>query len=150
MLNRFGAMDRTLSVFDELRRRMDRVWDDFDHGGHPPQAHPTESTWPHVNLYDAGASLVLIADVPGMGDKDMEISIGEGALSIEGERKVEPPHGYAVHRRERAPIRFARSFVIPARIDTDHTTAVVKDGVLTITMPKAADAQPRRVAIRST
>jgi len=53
-----------------------------------------------------------------------------------------------VHRQERAPFKFSRSFTLPTKIDSDKTSAAMKDGVLTITLPKAPEAQPRQIVIR--
>lgn len=59
-------------------------------------------------------------------------------LTLKGERKSEAPKGYAAHRRERAPVQFSRSFALPCKVDLEKTTALIKDGVLTVTMAKGA------------
>jgi HSP20 family protein len=150
MLTRFGDFESPL--FDELRRRMDRLWEDFD-SAHSVASWPAipiaSSAWPLVNLYDAGANLVVTADVPGANEKNLQINVGNDILSISGERKVDSHEGYSVHRQERGAVRFARSFTLPSKVEAERTTATVKDGVLTITLPKAAEAQPRQIAVRS-
>jgi HSP20 family protein len=152
MLTRYGDFESALTVFEELRRRMDRLWDDFDSAQSSAGWSGTltgASTWPLLDLYDAGANLVVTADVPGMNEKNLQINIGNGTLSISGERKADAPKAYSVHRQERGAIRFARSVSLPTKVEAERATAVVKDGVLTITLPKAAEAQPRQIAIRS-
>ena len=68
-------------------------------------------------------------------------------LTISGERKVEAPEGYSVHRQERGSVKFSRSFTFPCRIDTEKASATVKDGVLTIKLAKAAEAKPRKITV---
>ncbi len=142
------------SVFDELRRRMDRLWDGFDGTTEEPRW-PTTSlaaaSWPPVNLYDAGANLIVHADVPGIDEKALQVYIGGGnaTLVIGGERKADVLEGYTVHRRERAALQFSRSFSLPCKVDPERVTAQVKDGVLTVTLPKAPEAQPRQITVRA-
>jgi HSP20 family protein len=145
MLRRLGDFDRTFTIFDELRRRMDRVWEDFD-GDATPSA---SVAWPRIHVFDAGSNLVLKADVPGLTEKDLEITLNTDSLSVAGARTVDTPEGYSVHRQERSSAKFSRSLALPCQVDAERTLAVVKDGVLTITLPKAAQAQPRQIAVRA-
>jgi HSP20 family protein len=147
MLRRFGDFDRTFTVFDELRRSMDRVWDDYETDAIPSTS--VAVSWPKFSIADAGQNLVLKADMPGMSEKELQLTLSTDSLSIAGERKVDAPEGYSVHRQERSGAKFSRSFALPCRVDAERTSAVVKDGVLTITLAKAAEAQPRQIAIRA-
>jgi HSP20 family protein len=148
MLRQLGDMDRAVAALDELRRRMDRVWEDIGEGHTPwaPRVAPPETLF---NVFDVGDSLVLKADVPSIDEKDLQISINEGVLSIAGRRRPDAPEGYSVHRQERVPIHFARSFSLPYPVDADKASATVKDGVLTITLAKAPEAQPRKISVRA-
>jgi len=146
MWTQFGDLNRTLSVMDELRRRMDRVWSDFDSMERTDGI--AAAAWPKTNVYDTGAHLVVTADVPGLSEKDLHLTLATDSLSINGERKVEVPEGYSAHRQERSAVRFSRSLMLPCKVDADRTTAAVKDGVLSITLAKAPDAQPRQIAVR--
>ena len=147
MWTRFGEFDRTFSLMDELRRRMDRVWDDYDTGwtggGFAAPA------WPRVNVFDTGSAVVIKADVPGIAEKDLQITLNAETLTLAGERKLEVPGGYSVHRQERSGVRFSRSITLPCKVDSEQTTASIKDGVLTLTLAKAAEAQPRQITVRS-
>ncbi len=153
MLSRFNDLENTFALMDELRRRMDHVWEDFDpswQGTTTPSPRTlSASSWPRINLYDGGSNLVLRADVPGLSDKDVQVTLNEGALSISGERKVAAPEGYSAHRQERSHVKFSRSLTLPCKVDSEHTTASVKNGVLTITLAKAPEAQPRQIAVRA-
>lgn len=152
MLSRFTDFDRTFDVLDELRRQMNRVWDDYDGGWGiaPGSAQATTATaWPPVNVTDAGAQIVVTAEVPGLTDRELDVSLEDGVLTISGDRKPIAPQGYAVHRRERPAMRFARSVALPVKVDPDKTVAGVKDGVLTVTLAKAPEARPRRIAVQA-
>ncbi len=148
MFHRFSDFDRTFSVFDELRRRMDHVWDDYQPAA-PDLGIYASSAWPKVNAYDAGESLVLRADVPGVAEKDFNITLTADSLTLSGERKTAVPEGYSVQRQERPAAKFSRSWTLPYKVDAEKTSATLKDGVLTITLAKAADAQPRQIAVRA-
>ncbi|GAC1585386.1 MAG: hypothetical protein NVS3B20_14940 [Polyangiales bacterium] len=155
MLTPFDDYDHGFAVMDELRRRMERLMADYEANSGPlargPLGSPSPSTaWPRINVFDAGATIVLRADVPGLSEKDLQISANQDGITIAGERRSECPEGYAVHRRERATAKFARSVAVPWKIDVDHTQATVKDGVLTITLTKAKEAQPRQITVRAT
>ena len=147
MWTRFGSFDQELSVFDELRRRLDRVWDDFEPDS--PATWPATAAWPRVNAFDAGQTLVLEADVPGMTQKDLRLTVNESTVTLEGERKNDAPEGYSVHRQERGGYKFSRSFTLPYKADAERCEATVKDGVLTIKLPKAKEAQPRQISVRA-
>jgi HSP20 family protein len=100
-------------------------------------------------VYDAGGNLVLEADVPGMTQKDLRLTVNESTLTLEGERKSDAPEGYSVHRQERGALRFSRSFTLPVKTDSERCEATVKDGVLIVKLPKAKEAQPRQIEVRA-
>jgi HSP20 family protein len=143
MLRRWDDFDDTYALLNSFRRQVDRFVQDFETG---VPAHGEGG--PRLNLFDAGAALVLTADVPGMGENDLAIDVTQDVFTLSGERRADAPEGYAPHRRERGRYRFSRSFSLPVRVDLDRTTATVKDGVLTVTLPKAAEARPRQIAVR--
>jgi HSP20 family protein len=154
MLSRLGDFENTFALMDELRRRMDRMWEDGEpswgawQSAMPSSRSLSASVFPRINLFDAGSNLVLKADVPGLSEKDVQVSLHEGGLSISGERKVVAPGGYSAHRQERSQVKFSRSLTLPCNVNPEQTAATVKNGVLTITLAKAAEAQPRQIAVR--
>ena len=75
------------------------------------------------------------------------ISVTANVLTLKAARKVDAPEGYAAHRRERQSFSFTQSYELPTRIDPEKVQASLKQGVLTLTMPKAAEAQPKRVTV---
>jgi len=151
MFTRFGDASGDFALLDEFRRRMDRMWDELDTSwsGTSNARIPSSSAWPRLNLYDEGSNLVLKADVPGLSEKDVQVTLNESGLSISGERKVVPPEGYSAHRQERASITFSRSLTLPCKVNPEQTQALVKNGVLTVTLAKAPEAQPRQIAVQS-
>lgn len=157
MLTRFSDIDRTFAVMDQFRRRMDRLFDEYE-PARSRDARRASSTdeaerlwsrrWPQLSLTDGGSSLVLKAEVPGLSEKDVQLSIHQDVLTLSGERKSDGPEGYYVHRQERAPVKFARSFALPCKVDPEKSSATLKDGVLTVTLSKAPEAQPRQIAVK--
>lgn len=134
-------LDRTFAMMDELRTRMDQLYGDY--------TEPRAAVFPRIDVADAGAALVFTAEVPGLTEKDIQLTINQDVLSLAGERKPDAPEKYSVHRQERTPIRFSRSFSLPCRINAETASASLKNGVLTVTLPKAADAQPRTIAVKA-
>jgi HSP20 family protein len=115
----------------------------------PSRRSPSASVFPRVNLFDTGSNIVLKADVPGLSEKEVQVTLNEGGISIAGERNVVAPEGYSAHRQERNHVKFSRSLTLPCKVNPEQTTASVKNGVLTITLAKAAEAQPRQITVRA-
>jgi HSP20 family protein len=136
----FADFGRTASPHAQLRRELDRLFGELERGPSPTSA---------ISFDDDGTNFVLRADVPGLTEKDFEISVANNTVTLKGERKVQVPEGYSQHRRERADVRFAKSFQLPARVDAEKVTATLKHGVLTLTLPRAAEAQPRQISVKA-
>jgi HSP20 family protein len=134
---------RTLGAFD-LFRQLDRLFADVDPGGWEPR-----SGFPRVSFDDQGAAFVVRAEVPGLAEKDLELTATATTLTLKGERKVEPPEGYSAHRSERSAYRFARTFELPAKVDSAKVEARLEHGVLTVTLPKAPEAQPKQISVKA-
>lgn len=154
MLTRFTPFDRTVALMDDWRRRMDRAFADFQMPYAPAGTFDdpwslSEATWPRVNLYDTGPSLLLTAEVPGMAPGDLQIQLENDVLTLSGERKATVPQGYTAHRRERGSLSFTRSFNLPAKVDAEKISATLKDGVLHLEMAKAPEARPRQITVRA-
>ena len=150
----FGGLERELSALNDLRNQMDRLFLDFERGwgmARDPrraQSRIAGYPWPRIGLYDAGTELRLLAEVPGVSEKDLDISVEQSSLTIRGERTAEAPEGYSVHRQERGNYSFARSFTLPCRIDAEKTTANLKNGILELTLPKVAEEQPKQIEVQ--
>jgi HSP20 family protein len=137
----FADFGRSYAPHAQLRREIDRLFGDFERATAPEAS--------SVSFDDDGNNYVLRADVPGLTENDFQISVAGNTVTLRGERKLEVPEGHSVHRRERRPFRFAKSYELPTRVDADKTTATLKNGVLTLTLPKVAEAQPRQIAVKA-
>jgi HSP20 family protein len=146
MLTRWNDFDRTFAALDEFRRRMDRLWDEVETGYDGPA---TATTWPRSNLYDTGAALVLQVELPGLAENDIKLTLNQEALTLSGERRRDVPEGYSVHRQERGTVRFSRSFQFPCKIDPERVTATTRNGILTVTLAKTPESQPRSIAVKA-
>ncbi len=102
-----------------------------------------------VNLEDRGEELVLTAQVPGLGEKDIDLSITGDSVVLRGRRVITVPEGYTATMRERNNFTVQRAYRLPTLIDADRAEATLKHGVLTVTLPKAAEARPRTINVRA-
>lgn len=103
---------------------------------------------PAIDLYENKDSFFLRAEVAGMKKEDLEITLHDGVLTVSGERKAEPvAETNETHRSERFFGRFQRSVTLPASVSSEGVTASYKDGVLTVTLPKAEEAKPRQINV---
>lgn len=100
-------------------------------------------------LDDQEQAFVLRAELPGLKPEALEISVGEDWIELEAKREVAIPEGYQAIRRERGDYRFSRRITLPKRVDGDKVEATLREGVLTITLPKLAGAMPRQIAIKA-
>jgi HSP20 family protein len=148
MFHRYTTdFDRTFAAMEQLRRRMDNLFDDAiaRRGGDVEDRYG----FPRGALRDTGSSLIVELELPGLADKDVQLTIHQDVLSLTGEKKSDAPDGYYVHRRERAPLKFGKSFALPCKVDPEKSSAVLKSGVLTVTLVKAAGAQPRQITVKA-
>ncbi len=95
-----------------LRREFDRLFGDLERA----PSFAALST-PAVTFADTGDALTLRAELPGLSEKDVDISVTANVLTVKAARKVEAPEGYASHRRERQGFSFTQSYELPTRID---------------------------------
>jgi len=105
---------------------------------------------PPVDLYETSTEFVLSAELPGLAREQIEIHAEESRILIRGSRNSDPCREISCeqyHRVERGHGTFSRAFALPEPIDVDAVTADLKDGVLTVTLPKAIDRGARRVAV---
>ena len=109
---------------------------------------PSPTGWvPPVDLQERADRYVLTAEVPGLRREDLEIRLEEGRLTLSGVRPERGATCEQYHRVERGHGAFSRTFHLPVPVDAEHVVADLRDGVLTITCPKARDASPRRISV---
>jgi HSP20 family protein len=108
------------------------------------------SGWtPALDLYQNNDNLVAIVELPGMRKEDIEISLHDGMLTVAGERKSQTEAGEQAERTERYIGRFRRSITLPTRVDANKVSATYKDGMLTITLPKAEEVKPKQIQVNA-
>ena len=100
-----------------------------------------------LNLWEEGDTLKAELEVPGLKQDQVDISVIGGELSIELHRPEMKQEGVVYHRRERPVGDFRRVLRLPADVDPDRVTAQLRDGVLTISLPKAESAKPRKIHV---
>jgi len=131
-----------------LRNEIDRLFDS------PLDALTSSSQqflngWlPTMDLYEDRDHLVLKAELPGMRKEDIDISLHGDVLTISGERKEEETLDKAeTYRAERFLGRFQRTLTLPVAVNASQVQASYKDGILTVTLPKAEEAKPKQIQV---
>ena len=102
---------------------------------------------PAVDIYQTNDDVVAVVELPGMRKEDIELSLHDGILTISGERKEEGAEGDKTARTERFVGRFRRSISLPTRVDSNNVKAAYKDGILTVTLPKAEEVKPKQIQV---
>ena len=102
---------------------------------------------PALDLYQNNDNVVVVVELPGMRKEDIDISLHDGMLTIAGERQISSGEGESAERTERFSGKFRRSISLPTRIDAGKVNATYKDGILTVTLPKAEEAKPKKVEV---
>jgi HSP20 family protein len=108
-------------------------------------------TWaPQVDIFEKGDDLVICAELPGLEQDDVDISIENNILMLRGERKRKTEFEEKdAYRLERTFGAFTRSFSLPKTVDSARISASYKNGVLELTLPKAEQAKPRKIEIQA-
>ena len=138
--NLFDALQRDLYNLDRSQGR--NQLDD--------EANVATASWaPSVDITENDEAFTILADIPGVDPKDIEISMDKGVLSIKGERKSEKVEEKENYRRvERQSGQFYRRFTLPESADADKIEAKSEHGVITITIPKQEVAVSRRIEVK--
>jgi HSP20 family protein len=139
------AADQWADPLSTLRRIQDEVNRAF--GGYRWQE-PTE--FPPLNVWRGEHGVKVVAEVPGVGLDQMEISVHQNTLTIKGTREpqVKEPD-VAVHRSEREYGPFTRIVTLPFNVDPDQVKASVHNGILSIDLPRPESDKPRKIAIKT-
>ena len=151
--------------FDSLRREVDRLFQDFEHGSwrsplrgslfDSPPLWRRQMTWgaaPAVDIVEKDGGFEVTVELPGMDEKSIEVNVANGCLTIKGEKqeeKEEKKKDY--HLQERHFGSFERRFQVPEGVDASKIEANFRKGVLTVTLPKRAEAKKaeQKIAIKA-
>jgi HSP20 family protein len=136
--------------FMTLHREMNRLFDDVFRGFDmaPFGGMSRMASWPHVEVVDNDKDVRISAELPGLEDKDVEVLMGDGILTIRGEKKSEIEDKERAFS-ERTYGRFERRIPLAWEVEEDKIEASFKNGVLTVTLPKSAESRSevKRIAV---
>lgn len=145
---------RRRSSFDDMRREMDRVLESFLPRATSDAAASTDeearqAVWsPRVDVAETEDAYQVHMDLPGLSSDDLDINYHDGTLSVSGERQMEHAEdGTNFSRIERMHGRFYRSFSLPQAANAEGIEATFDNGVLSISIPKTPESQPRRIEV---
>jgi HSP20 family protein len=110
----------------------------------------TSAWYPAVDVFEDADAVKIVAELPGVKPEDVKLSLEGNTLTIRGEKKQQAEErSERVHRYERSYGSFERAFVLPSTVDGEKVSADYRDGVLTVTVPKAERARPREIPVRT-
>lgn len=101
---------------------------------------------PAVDIYETPDRYVISAELPGLSREDFHVAVQDGKVVLTGQRPPRPATAEQFHRVERGHGQFSRTFALPQPIDEKHIEADLRDGILSVTIPKVA-ARPRRIEV---
>jgi len=144
-----------LRDLEQMRHEMDRIWEDLFPGARRPFEAPLRRltgdrsvATPSIDIIDREKEVVVKADMPGVAKEDLDITLREDVLTISGAVKAETEtkedHYYY---SERSYASYSRSVNIPFKVEADKIKASLKDGVLTIHLPKVKELQPKKIKV---
>jgi HSP20 family protein len=102
---------------------------------------------PYADIYETDEALTVVLEMPGVEKKDLDISLENNVLRVDGRIEFSKYDGMEPLYTEYNIGHYTRSFTLSNKVDQEHIGAQLDDGVLTLTLPKAKEAQPRRISI---
>lgn len=132
-------------------------WDPFrimlemfnDHGARELR-HAEQVFVPTFEVFERKDGYVFKADLPGVKQEDLDITLNANRLTVSGKREAEErKEGERFYAYERSFGTFTRSFTLPEGVDAEHVAAELKNGVLTLVVPKKPDVQPKKITIKA-
>jgi HSP20 family protein len=143
MLTRWQPFSELNNEFNQFQKELNRLFGRFPFRVNEPNAFPA------MNIWQDQEQLILEAELPGMNLEDLEIFVdGENHLTVKGHRKMEEKSNGTWHRQERNFGEFRRTIELPNLVDPEKVEAVLKNGVLTITLPKKEEVKPRKIEVK--
>jgi HSP20 family protein len=134
--------------FSTLQDRMNRLFRESYNETGKDDSLTASSFAPAVDVYEDEHKVTLKIEVPGIDEKDINISLENNVLTVHGERKIEKEEKEENYRRvERQYGSFTRTFTLPATVDSEKVSASYDKGVLNISLPKKAEAKPKQIKI---
>ena len=103
--------------------------------------------FPPINIFQVDGEYTMIAELPGISRDNIDVDIQRNRVRISGNKEVDYGEGTSLHRRERKMGAFDRTFATPFEIDVDKARAEYRDGILTLSLPRAEQDKPRSISI---
>jgi HSP20 family protein len=139
---------REFSAMQDRMNRMNRLIRESSSPEVPEEALTTTTLAPPVDIYEDEHNIILKIEVPGIDEKDIDVSIQNNTLTVHGERKIEKEEKEENFRRvERQYGSFTRSFTLPSSVDPGQVSAHCDKGVLKINLAKKAEAKPTQIKV---
>ena len=139
---------REFSTMQDRMNRMNRLIREGYSPEGPEEALTTTTLAPPVDIYEDEHNIILKIEVPGIDEKDIDVSIQNNTLTVHGERKIEKEEKEENFRRvERQYGSFTRSFTLPSSVDPGQVSAHCDKGVLKISLAKKAEAKPTQIKV---
>ena len=146
--------------FESLRNEMERVFDDFDGGFRMPfrKGFDMRFPWtytkfdvsPAIDVTEKDQEYEIAAELPGMDEKNVEVKVADGVLTIKGEKTEEKKEEKKDYRlSERNYGSFYRSFALPEGVNADRIVAIYDKGVLKVTVPKPAKPEEKKITVKA-
>jgi HSP20 family protein len=104
---------------------------------------------PRADIYETEEAIVVVADMPGVGEDSLDITLEKGVLTLNGAVEPEAPEGYSLSYAEYRVGDYVRSFSLSDEIDQEAIEATLKDGILRLTLPKVTEARTRKIAVKT-
>lgn len=137
-------------LLEGLRNRVNRAFSDFFAEDAPWAPNGLRArAFPTLNVWEDSDNLYAECELPGVRMEDLEAYVVGSELTIKGERKPQEFEGATHHRRERETGSFSRIVHLPVHVDSGKVSAELHDGVLTVKLPKAAEAKPRKIQVKA-
>jgi len=141
-------------LFEDLLAKQDEAmragWGRVKRPGHPYNVGDGATAWaPAIEISERKDAYMVSAELPGVSVDEVEITFGDGLLTIQGERgAARDATGEMVHQSERCYGAFRRSITLPGHVQTGKIEATARDGLLQVLVPKAPDVQAKRIPVR--
>lgn len=142
LLRRLGP----IATFGHLGREMERFFNDYFPEG---EMAGRVRAYPALNAWEDGETYFVEAEVPGFKMENIDVEVLGNEVTIKGRRELPARDNATFHRQERGHGEFSRVLTLPADINPDKVEAAMKDGVLTVKMPKAEAAKARKITVKA-
>lgn len=146
LIRRFPSLPSFTSAlrdWDDVRRDMERMLDSMT------AVSARSWVYPPINVSETDDQILVRAELPGVDAESLDVTMEQDTLTISGERRPHEEQNASYHRRERSWGTFRRSFSLPRRVDSTKVAARFVNGILTVELPKAAEARPRQITVQA-